>query len=178
MKPGISITGNTTRVFTHLEELKLNFDVENGSKLHTFCEVLAELGRVEAEELYNIAAAVAGDQAPTIDSAQWLDDKTLILTASGIHILFLEFGTGILNFSNTYPTDTLDAARNAQQFYGSSWSATHSKWLVEPKVSKYHGWWPWHGKWVSGNPPAKAMYEAGKTMRENMEEVVKRVFGE
>lgn len=182
----MTITGNTTKVLSDLDRMADYFNPGN-DKIRRFCEILAELGKMKAEELYDSAVKLAGDKTPTVNAAYWLNDTTLVLTAEGEDILFIEFGTGILNFSNTYPTDTPDAARNASQFYGSSYSASHrwidSKgvehggWLVEPKVSKFGGWWPYGGNWESGNPPAKAMYEAGKYMREEIEKVTKVVFG-
>lgn len=172
---GITLTGNTSKVFSDLEQISRTFDAEN-PKLKLFCEILADAGRMRAEELYNAANKGAGNKTPTVNEAYWLNDTTLVLTASGEDVLFVEFGTGILNFSNTYPTDTPDAARNAREFYGASYSEKHSGWLVEPKVSQFNGYWPYGGKWVSGNPPAKAMYEAGKRMREVIEEAARVAF--
>ena len=182
----IKMTGNTTKVFTDLDRIASYFTPGN-DKVKKFCERLAEYGQVRAQDLYSNCVKLAGDKTPTVNDAYWLNETTLVLTAEGEDILFLEFGTGILNFSNTYPTDTPDAARNASQFYGSSYSATHrwidakgkehGGWLVDPKVSQFGGWWPYGGQWVSGNPPAKAMYEAGKHMRLMLETVAKEVFG-
>lgn len=186
MSSGISLSGNTRKVINDLEKLKASFDLSQNSRLRVFCEIIAEAGQLRAEELYKTAVKLTGDETPTVNSAYWLNDTTMVLTASGKDILFIEFGTGILNFGNTYPTDTPDAARNAQTFYGSSYSATHTwidekgkqhgGWLIEPKVSKFGGWWPYGGEWQSGNPPAKAMYEAGKRMREVMEQAAKVAF--
>ena len=172
---GIALTGNTSKVFSDLEQISRTFDAEN-PKLKLFCEILADAGRMRAEELYNAANKGAGNKTPTVNEAYWLNDTTLVLTASGEDVLFVEFGTGVLNFSNTYPTDTPDAARNAREFYGASYSEKNAGWLVPPAVYKYGGWWPYGGKWVSGNPPAKAMYEAGKRMREVIEEAARVAF--
>lgn len=181
----IKLTGNTSKVISDLEKIKETFEMKN-PRLRAFCEYIAEAGKIKAEDLYNAAVKLSGDETPTVNNAYWLNDTTMVLTASGTDILFIEFGTGILNFSNTYPTDTEDAARNARQFFGSSYSATHTwidekgrqhgGWLIEPKVSKFNGWWPYGGEWVSGNPPAKAMYEAGKRMREVIDKAAKVAF--
>lgn len=182
---GITLTGNTSKVFSDLEQISRTFDAEN-PKLKLFCEILADAGRMRAEELYNAANKGLGNKTPTVNEAYWLNDTTLVLTASGEDVLFVEFGTGILNFSNTYPTDTPDAARNASTFYGASYSESHvwfddkgrqhGGWLIEPKVSQFGGYWPYGGEWTSGNPPAKAMYEAGKRMREVIEEAARVAF--
>ena len=185
----IKMTG-TSKVFTDLNNMADYFtpgSSRNYNKVKAFCEILAEYGRMKAEDLYDAAVMIAGNETPTVNAAKWVNDTTLVLTAEGKDILFVEFGTGILNFSNTYPTDTPDAARNASQFYGSSYSATHKwidsqgvehgGWLVEPKVSRFNGWWPYNGRWWSGNPPAKAMYEAGKYMRDAIAEAAERAFG-
>lgn len=181
MSTATTLTGDIPKVFGDLEEINAIFEIHNSKqkpKLQVFCEILADAGRMRAEELYNAAQKGLKNETPTVNEYRWVDDTTLVLSASGKDILFVEFGTGILNFSNTYPTDTPDAARNAREFYGASYSETHSEWLVPPKVTYFNGWWPVPGtkEWTSGNPPAKAMYEAGKRMREVIEEAARVAF--
>ena len=52
---------------------------------------------MRAEELYNAANKGAGNKTPTVNEAYWLNDTTLVLTASGEDVLFVEFGTGIFD---------------------------------------------------------------------------------
>lgn len=89
------------------------------------------------------------------------------ITASGSDTLFLEFGTGIL-----VPW-TSEGLGLAAEYPPGSWSETHGRYLTDPaKLRKYHGWWPlpWGGGRLKtkGNPPANAMYEASKTVRERI----------
>ena len=83
------------------------------------------------------------------------------ITASGEAVLFIEYGSGI-----TYPM----TSQFAGQTYGpASWSASHQKWLVDPKLSKYGGKWPvpgWRHYWTRGNPSANVMYETSTVLRQ------------
>ena len=78
------------------------------------------------------------------------------IVGTGEDIFFVEFGTGLF-----YSRSPIPHPYNVP----ASWSATHAQYLTDPqKLSKYHGYWPYKGKWTSGQPAANVFYEAGKNV--------------
>ena len=76
------------------------------------------------------------------------------IVGTGEDIFFVEFGTGLFYSRNPIPHPYNEPA---------SWSATHAQYLTDPvKLEKYKGYWPYNGRWVSGQPSANVFYEAGK----------------
>ena len=97
------------------------------------------------------------DVVVTMDSGP----KTWRITASGTATLFIEYGSGITYQHNSGFGD-----------YGmyppASWSATHSQWLVDPRLSWFKGKWPVPGHkdlWTKGNPSANVMYMTEKALQ-------------
>jgi len=84
--------------------------------------------------------------------------KGFSIIGSGEDIFFVEFGTGLVYSRSPIPHPYNEPA---------SWSATHSQFLTDPKkLAKYHGFWPYNGRWTNGQPAANVFYEAGKTVTE------------
>lgn len=78
------------------------------------------------------------------------------IVGTGEDIFFVEFGTGLF-----YSRSPIPHPYNVP----ASWSATHAQYLTDPqKLAKYHGYWPYKGKWTSGQPAANVFYEAGKNV--------------
>ena len=95
------------------------------------------------------------------------------IVASGESVLFIEYGSGI-----TYPHTS--EFGNYSAYTPTSWSATHGKWLVEPKVSKYGGKWPiqgWKGYWTKGNKSANVMYDTKKALQSSLKINAKKAIG-
>ena len=99
-------------------------------------------------------------------------NKTWRIVASGESVLFIEYGSGI-----TYPHTS--EFGNYSAYTPTSWSATHSKWLVEPRVSQFSGNWPVPGKrmWTKGNKSANVMYETEKALRTGLIIKAKQAVG-
>lgn len=163
------------------------------SKIGQLCEELMALSKGTAEDLFSDAVnAVAGTpdekDFPNIDFYHWTDDgKAIQFTASGKDVLFLEFGTGLVNFgestrSENYPSDS--EFRSSWMFGPGSYSAFHGQFLTDDKkLNGLQGKWPVPGRkgadrFASGSNPAKAMYEAEKTFHQQFDEVAHRVFGD
>ena len=80
------------------------------------------------------------------------------IVGGGEDIFFVEFGTGLFYSRSPIPHPFNEPA---------SWSATHAQYLTDPKkLAKYHGYWPYNGRWTSGQPAANVFYEAGKTIKD------------
>ena len=100
-------------------------------------------------------------------------DNVWRIVASGEAVLFIEYGSGIV-----YPHTS--EFGNASAYPPTSWSASHDKWLVDPKVSTYGGKWPvpgWKGYWTKGNKSANVMYESQKTLRTILSVKTKSTIG-
>lgn len=95
------------------------------------------------------------------------------IAASGEAVLFIEYGTGV-TYSHT------SEFGNAAAYPPASWSASHDKWLVEPRLSKYGGKWPvpgWKGYWTKGNKSANVMYGSLKDLRTNLPTKARMTIG-
>lgn len=100
-------------------------------------------------------------------------DNTWSIVASGESVLFIEYGSGIF-----YPHTS--EFGNASAYPPTSWSASHGKWLVDPKVTTYGGKWPipgWKGYWTKGNKSANVMYDTRKTLQALLKIEAKRAIG-
>ena len=90
------------------------------------------------------------------------------IVGTGEDIFFVEFGTGLFYSRNPMPHPYNEPA---------SWSATHAQFLTDPKkLAKYHGYWPYNGKWTSGQPSANVFYEAQKTVEQEVPEYAEKVL--
>ena len=137
-------------------------------KLRSVLEQLMDEGYSIAVRIFS-RALYAGTNDVIVDPPHWEGD-TLVLTAEGNAVAFIEFGTGINYYD--YPDPTV---------YGKLGMAQHGQF------EKGHGsqirWWyegepgtagrpkrrrdgtyddRWSTSW--GNPPARAMYEASKVL--------------
>lgn len=135
------------------------------TKKKTFLERLADIG-VNTAEINFSRAQYDGDGTVDVDKG-WIDDNTIAVQASGNSVLFIEFGTG------------LPAAADVHE-WGEKTGYVAGSWS-DSEQGKGHwqdpGWWYYeHGKRSSGNPPARAMYEASKEMRENIIKIAREVF--
>ena len=100
-------------------------------------------------------------------------DNVWRIVASGEAVLFIEYGSGIV-----YPHTS--EFGNASAYPPASWSASHGKWLVDPKVSIYGGKWPvtgWKGYWTKGNKSANVMYESKTALRTNLPTRLRMAIG-
>ena len=121
-----------------------------------------------AQTVYNMAD-YDGDRNVTVEAKKHQTGATI--TASGQAVLFMEFGAGITHASEQHPF-------NSEFGFGPGTYNPDS-----PNWSNPNGWYftdPITGQTVrtKGNPPALAMYEAGKTVKERIEGRIRReVFG-
>lgn len=90
------------------------------------------------------------------------------IVGAGEDIFFVEFGTGLFYSRNPMPHPYNVPA---------SWSATHAQFLTDPaKLAKYKGYWPYNGRWISGQPSANVFYEAGKTVNQEVPKYIEKVL--
>ncbi len=164
---------NIDKVIKDVEQVNKRFDFW----FKAFCEQLLLIGYDRAVTLYE-AALYAGKNDVVVEHPYWYDDNTLILSANGSTITFIEFGTGVWKYGG-------DIHPLAEQFgftrgdFGYKLGRLHS-WRYAGEEGNL-GHRITEGKHAGmieteGNPPARAMYEASKEMREKILELAKEVI--
>lgn len=160
------VTSNADTVIIHLQRYRDNVP----QKLQTLLDKLSYLGAYRARVDFSSAMyAGTNDVEITVEPK----DNGFEILASGYSVLFIEFGTGIKN-----PEHPLSAEFGyIHGTYGQGKGANEHGWV-------YYGEQGNAGQPVRegvyrtlGNPPARAMYNAGKEIRERIEEIAKEVFG-
>lgn len=122
---------------------------------------LAEIGKQTAKGLYDIAD-YDGDRDTVVDVKGIKGGKAVV--ASGESVLFIEYGSGLIGYGHPEPL----------QYGPGTWS--------DSEKGKHHwndpnGWHiPGTGQRTYGNPPAMAMYQAGKEIKRNIPRVVRESF--
>lgn len=147
------------------------------SKQKRLLEELAQIGIDIASARFQTAQYDGGNDVVVNKSPEWANDHTLFLIATGDAVTFIEFGTGV-HYAEQHPqAAALGAIRGA---YGQGKGA-QDRW-------SYYGSPGTNGQIVTenekgtvvlthGNPPARAMYDATKEMRDQIEDVAREVFG-
>lgn len=157
----MKITSNAKTVISQLRQYKSGLN----TKIHILIERLGNIG-VNTANLKYSTAAYDGDKDVEV-TAEWIGNTTLRVIASGETVLFIEFGSGLGGYGHP----------QAKEFgYG---PGTYSD--NEAVGGKHHwadpkGWYYEHGKKSHGNPPSRAMYDAGKEMRMRIIQTAQEVF--
>ena len=159
-------------VLAALDELdKFTADLQEKGK--QICLALASIGATVAS--LRFARAVYTSEPMVNISVEEIDGGYKIL-AQGEDVCFIEFGSGAA-YGYGYPPDV--HLEPSMPYGPGTWS--------DSEMGKGHwqdedGWWYMgaDGKFVHtyGNPPAMAMYEAGKSMRQDLERIARKVFAE
>lgn len=154
----VQVTG-IEAVLKRLNALKA--EIEQKRKL--FCERLAGIG-VETAEIGFQSVAYDGTNDVEVGAAEWEDENTLVIRASGTSVLFIEFGAGVYN--DAYPVEP-PAEISPRGTYGKGYGKRRA-W----------GYYDENGQTVitHGNNPARAMFDAGQRMREEIARIAKEVF--
>lgn len=161
-------------------------DVERlKNELQDYREWQQEKGRELAARLAMLGASVAsirfsrafytGDKDVEVSAEETANGY--VVRADGESVLFLEFGSGIrygkghpenAEFGmgpGTYPSEKGRKASDENWYH--NWEHPGGWWLPKEKG----------GEHTYGNPPAMAMYEARKTILQELPRIVKEVFG-
>lgn len=156
------------------------------NKLTKYSDSLSDKMQIAMDKLVKIGVSVAraGFDAAAYDGAKdvyvsdiiWNGENECVFIASGRTVGFLEFGTGV-HYTETHPkASEYGAVRGGYGYHlgrMESW-----RYWGDPGTNgevirdgKYAGMIK-----TQGNPPARAMYEAGKTMHNEVERILKEVF--
>ena len=124
-------------------------------------------------------AIYAGTNDVTVLEPYWEDD-TLVLSAQGHAVAFIEFGTGVhYDYPDDYPADKKQGV-DARGTYGHGLGKLKGGWRYKGDPGN-EGWVIPSGKHkgevlTMGNPPARAMLNAGITIRDRVREIAREVF--
>lgn len=140
-----------------------------GVKQKLLMKKLSEIG-VEVAVSAFTEVPYDGEKDFSVDT-HW-EDNTLVIEATGDTVLFLEFGAGV--FQPPYPISTSYVRGEYGQGKGKNKSWTYYGTKGGTKVVEVDGKTVYR---TYGNPPARAMYDASKEMRERILEIAKGVFG-
>lgn len=138
-------------------------------------KLLADIG-IDVANVRFSQAQYDGENDVAVTGPKWIDSNTIALYAVGKSVAFIEFGTGIV-YSEQHPlADELGLQRGS---YGKG-KGNQNTW-------GYYGEQGSNGKYIKssdkgnlflthGNPPNRAMYEAGEAVRKQILSIVKQVF--
>lgn len=143
--------------------------LDDSRRLANACYDAASTGAEIASTIYSMSD-YDGDRDVSVTARK--TDSGATITAAGQSVLFMEFGAGATHSGERHP-------QNSEFGFGPGTYNPDS-----PNWSNPKGWWftdPVTGQKVHtyGNPPAMAMYQAGKEVRSIAVESVRReIFGE
>lgn len=142
-----------------------------------FMERLADVG-IDIASVGFKSAQYDGDNDVVVDEAEWQDDNTLVLSAKGEAVAFIEFGTGV-TYVETHPWASEVGAVRGEYGQGKgsqrSWGY-YGNPGTDGEIKRVD---PEKGNLVltKGNPASMSMYEAYKEMQDKAFEIAKEVYG-
>ena len=166
----------------HLEKVKKNL---GEGKMHSALRKLVNEGYQVARVGFD-SALYAGLNDVKVNIV-WESENVVSLVASGQSVLFIEFGSGVTFPESPYAANFPEVVPHGE--YGRKQGGNPKGWiyigeqgnggLAVPVVEHRKNGTDIvrDGKWRTwGNPPARAMYEASKVMRDKVEEILKEMI--
>ena len=148
------------------------------AKQREFLRRLAEIGIDVANVRFASAQYDGTNDVKVSDAPEWQGETKLRISASGRAVGFIEFGSGV-HYSEQHPKAAQFGAVRGGYGYGlgkfDSWRyrgdpGTNGEVITEGVHA---------GEIVThGNPPARAMYDAGKEMWDKILEIAREVFSD
>lgn len=145
------------------------------NKCRRFLERLAQIG-VDVASAGFASAAYDGVNDVTVNPPQWMNDNTLIVSASGSSITFIEFGAGVYNTGVHPLAGELGMTRGG---YGKGYGKRRQWGYYDNGGGLTAG-----GKRLSngvvltkGNDANRSMYNASREMRQQIIGIAREVFG-
>lgn len=143
-----------------------------------YLERLGQIGIDTATVRFRTAQYDGVNDVKVWDSPIWVDDNKIAILATGQTVAFIEFGTGVFYPEQHPKAEEVGAVRGS---YGQG-KGRQTSW-------GYYGEPGTHGRFYAnrpkgkliithGNPPARALYDAGKEMRQKALEIAREVFGQ
>lgn len=145
------------------------------NKVKKFLSKLADIG-IDTANIHFSNAQYDGKNDVTVNAPKWISDNTIVVSAQGESVTFIEFGTGIVYTEENPFAENLGMSRGG---YGQG-KGSQRTW-------GYYGEQGTNGTYLKstdkgdlflthGNPPARAMYNADKEMRTKILDIAREVF--
>lgn len=155
------------RVVRRMEQLESQITERN----RKFLERLGEIG-VDTARIRFSNAQYDGVNDVIVRRPEWVDEKTLRINADGHSVAFIEFGTGV-HYSEQHPLAAeLHLVRGSYGHHLGLQDSWRYKGAPGTNGEMTNDDWVW----THGNPPARAMYDAGKEIRDKVREIAREVF--
>lgn len=166
--------GTLSDAITEIERYRKKME----RKLRTVMEKLADVGIREATARFGRAVYDGTNDVVVDKTPVWISKTKLAISASGKSITFIEFGSGVHYAAEGHP--------KAGEFgFNRGGFGYH---LGKQDSWRYEGNPGTNGKVITtgehkgeiethGNPANRALYDAGKEMREQIAKIVEEVFG-
>ena len=157
-----------------IKDLKKRRD-ELPAKRKEFLKRLGEIG-VNTASVEFSKAKYAGDMRVSV-APVWIDDNTLEVQATGSSVIFIEFGSGVryeehpqaAEFGMIHGEYGRGQGKNDYWFY--KMEGDKGLGNIGHESHEHPGF-----AITSGNPPARAMYQASVDIREKIAEIAKEVY--
>ena len=152
-----------------IKELKA-YQKKIEAKNKIFLEELAKIGIASAKATYSSGKIYDQKDIPmVIETPTWINDNTLVISAVGDSVAFVEFGSGIY-FNGEVGKSPNPLGEELGLTIGSygKGKGANDHWYYKGTDGKGH--------YTNGQPCVPAMYLAGQDMRECISEIAKRVF--
>lgn len=137
-----------------------------------FLKSLAEIGIIHADIKFRNALYDGTNDVVVDSGAEWIDENTIAVHASGESILFIEFGTGVYNPGVHPKANEMGMLRGeygrkqgknkAWVYYGET--GTNGEQLKDGRVKTH------------GNNPNRCMWSAAENMRRQILNIAKEAF--
>lgn len=155
----------------NLQEYKKSIPERNRRMI----EKLADIG-IQTASVRFLQAQYDGTNDAKVTGPEWIDENKLLIVASGQSVGFIEFGTGIF-YSEEHPkASEFGAIRGSFGKHNGlqrTWGYYGDPGTNGIEIKKKNGNTV---VLTHGNPPARAMYEAGKEMRARIAEIAREVY--
>lgn len=100
-------------------------------------------------------------------SAEWINDTTMVIKATGTQVAFIEFGAGI-RYGNGHPQNSEFGTGAGTYPNGKGhWDDPNGWWYTDESGVSHHSY---------GNPPNMPMYNTARLLEQQVEQIVREVF--
>lgn len=151
-----------------LDELNKSLD----AKMNRICSELASIGARVASITFLTSYYPGGH---TTDVSVFPTNGGYKIVARGEDVAFIEFGAGAM-YGYGYPSDAsleppmdIGPGTWSDSDFGKGHWDDPNGWYFTKNGERVHSY---------GNPPAMGMYNAGKSMRQELERIARKVFAE
>lgn len=156
------------QIGAHVQQMEAEF-ARTEQKARQLVRMLADIGINAARVGFAGAMHDGGNDVVVAEAGEWIDDHTMVISARGSMITFIEFGSGVFYNgavgSSPHPKGQELGMRIGE--YGKGMGKRNTWFFIDSSGKKIA---------THGNPPALAMWDASLQMREQVTLIARSVF--